>query len=66
MHAGLIGILVYAVVIGLCCRVIDEFARQRDTIVKGGHRLRYGQGHVRSRADCARHCFHLGNIGENK
>ncbi len=31
MHAGLIGILVYAVVIGLCCRVIDEFARQRDT-----------------------------------
>jgi hypothetical protein len=31
MHAGLIGIVLYAVVIGLCCRLIDEFARQRDT-----------------------------------
>lgn len=31
MNAGLVGILVYAVMIGLCCRVIDEFARRRDT-----------------------------------
>lgn len=31
MNAGLLGILLYAVVIGLCCRVIDELARQRDT-----------------------------------
>jgi hypothetical protein len=31
MNAGLTGILIYAVVIGLCCGVIDKFARHRGT-----------------------------------
>ena len=31
MNAGLIGILIYAVVIGLCCRVIDFYAQFRGT-----------------------------------
>ncbi len=31
MNAGLIGILIYAVAIGLCCRVIDQFAQRRGT-----------------------------------
>ncbi|MGH6811272.1 MAG: hypothetical protein ACREDM_02670 [Methylocella sp.] len=31
MNAGLIGILIYAVVIGLCCRVIDQCAQRRSS-----------------------------------
>ena len=31
MNAGLIGILIYAVVIGLCCRVIDKYAQLRSS-----------------------------------
>jgi hypothetical protein len=32
MQAGLAGILIYAVVIGLCCGIIDKFARHRGTL----------------------------------
>lgn len=31
MNAGSVGVLAYAVVIGLCCQIIDSFARRNDT-----------------------------------
>ena len=33
MNAGFIGVAIYAVVIGLCCRIIDVFAQRRDSKV---------------------------------
>ncbi len=33
MNAGFVGVAIYAVVIGLCCRIIDVFAQSRDTKV---------------------------------